>query len=321
MEFKVSNSKIKTWRRCPKRYEYKYIQKLETRKRSVALERGSWLHELLQTHYDGEDWREVHKEWSMRFYNMEEEDREDLGHDLPDEIYRIFRAYLKKYKEIDKSFVVVDSEMNEYVDLGNGLVLNIIIDLIVEDKRTKLLWAWDHKSRKNFENSDNMILDPQLTLYFSGLQKMGYSPLGGVLYNEIRTKPPTIPRLLKNGGLSKAKDIDTDVFTYMSEIRKHDLDPNDYRDILRVIANKGERFFRRVALPKDPPIVRQMTKEAIMSANEMIRAEKRQEFPRSFDVKTCKWDCDFKDVCIVELHGADPSDLIRMNFRKRGQMD
>jgi hypothetical protein len=49
----LSNSKVKTWNRCPKQWEFKYIYGLRPKKKTIQLERGSWVHELLMVHYDG----------------------------------------------------------------------------------------------------------------------------------------------------------------------------------------------------------------------------------------------------------------------------
>lgn len=314
---RVSNSKLKTFRRCQNQYRYKYVEKLEPKAKALALERGTWIHELLQTHYDGEDWKSKHKELSQKFFDLFEEDREDLG-DLPSECSRIMRSYLRQWKEQDQHFHVVDTELDEIVTLPNGLELNVIVDMIVEDKRSGLLWPWDHKTRKSFETSDNMLLDPQGTLYFKALQILGYEPLGGFLYNEIRTKAPAVPERLKNGQLSRRMNIDTDYFTYMTAIRQHDLNPLYYKEILAHIAtNQKERFFRRVALPKDPPMIRIMTQEMIDTANDIAKVEKRGRFTRTFIPSQCKWDCSYKDLCITELHGGDIEPLIKMSFNRR----
>jgi hypothetical protein len=286
---------------------------LRPKGRKVQLERGSWLHKLLMAHYDGENWREAHQIETLKFKRLFEEEREELG-DLPTECERIMRSYIYTYRDEDRRFTTVDSEMDEIVTLSNGLEINIVVDLIVWDKVLKGLWAWDHKTRKNFVDTDNFTLDPQLTIYYDGLQSMGYKPLLGVVGNEIRTKPPTVPALLKSGGLSKAKSIDTDIRTYMEEIRSHDLNPNDYTDILRgIAARQKDRFFKRTFIPRDKPVVRTQRKEIVWSANEILRASKRGAFPRSPD-NSCAWGCDYRDVCIAELHGGDISSIIKQKF-------
>jgi hypothetical protein len=39
-DFRLSNAKVKTYRRCPKAYEFKYVHKLRRKKRSIQLDRG-----------------------------------------------------------------------------------------------------------------------------------------------------------------------------------------------------------------------------------------------------------------------------------------
>lgn len=312
---RVSNSKVKTYRRCPKKYEFKYVMGLKPRAKTVQLERGSWIHDLLMHHYDGEDWKARHKELTKEFYSLFEEEREELG-DLPTECARIMRAYLRYYKREDERYRVVDSELDEIITLPNGLELNIIIDLIVEDIVDGGLWIWDHKTRKSFGDSDSMDLDPQLTLYHWGVEYMGYTPLRGAVYNELRTKAPTIPQMTQKGHLSRRMDVDTTPEVYMAAIRKHGLNAADYSAILLHLAKQKDKFFRRTKIPKDPPMVKTMMKELVQSAQQIQADEAKSRFPRTFD-QSCRWQCEYKDLCLTQLHGADIDSLIKVNFQRR----
>jgi hypothetical protein len=190
---------------------------------------------------------------------------------------------------------------------------------MVWDHQMKGIWIWDYKTRKSFADADLLLLDPQLTHYYNGAEMMGYTPLLGAVTDEIRTKAPTVPALLQRGGLSKAKSIDTDVWTYMQAIRSHDLDPNDYADFLRAIAvRQKDKFFRRTAHPKDRPLIRTMGRELVHTANEILRAEARGAFPRSPD-NSCSWGCDFRDLCVAELYGGDISSMIKQRYTKRSE--
>jgi len=319
----VSNSKLRTYRRCPNKYRYKYPLKLRPKARGPALELGSWLHSLLQTHYDGESWLVTHRRLVRDYENLWAEEREVLG-DLPGSANRIMRSYLRRYRrEDDARYRVVDSEMDEVVTLPNGLRLNIIVDLIVEDRLEGGLWLWDHKFRSKLGDPDDMLLDPQLTLYYWGAEHMGYTPLRGALYNEVRTTPPKIPEMTSKGRLSLRKDIDTDVYTYMEAIRNHGLDPSDYSEILQHIAvREQDKFFRRTPIPKDPPVLKTVMHELVETAQEMRDAERRDRYPRTFDI-SCKFQCDYKDLCIAELHGADIHSIIAQNYEvsHRGKED
>lgn len=314
---RVSHSKVKTFRRCEKQYEFKYIERLRPKQKSVQLERGSWIHELLMTHYDGEDWRIPHTRLKKAFLGLFEEEREVLG-DLPAECARIMQSYLRTYEAEDRRYRVVDTELNEVITLPSGLEIVVVIDLIMEDPRGGL-WVWDHKTRKSFSDRDIIVMDPQLSDYYGALQIMGYNNLRGVVVNEIRTKAPAVPGTLARGGLSKRKDIDTDVWTYMREIRKRQEDPRDYADILSTIAaRQKERFFRRTAIPKDKPTVRTAYRELVATAREIQSAERRGTFPRTVD-NSCLWGCDFRNICYTQLLGGNIDSQVKMHFIRKEQ--
>lgn len=309
---RLSNSKANTWRRCPKKFFYKYELGLRPKKRTEALEKGSWIHELLQAHYEGESWKAKHRELEVKFYKLFEEEREELG-DLPGECLRIMRSYIRRWKKEDQKYTFIDAELDEILTLPNGLKFNFIIDLIVEDDLGGI-WLWDHKTTKsNFLDQDYMLLDAQLARYFWAAEEMGYTPLRGVMFNEIRTKAPAIPEVLKSGGLSQRKNIDTDYYTYLREIRRLGLDPGPYSDLLHRLKGNTARFFRRTTMPKDRGLTKRTMLDLTHTAQEILAARKHDRFPRSVN-KTCTWDCEFKDVCITELFGADPTSLIKANF-------
>lgn len=311
---RLSNSKAKTWRRCPNQFRYKYVMKLRPKAKGLPLEKGSWMHSLLQAMYEGRSWKKEHKRLTKVFLSLWDEEREALG-DLPGECKRLMVSYMRQYPNDRERYKVIDCEFDEIVTLPNGLKLQIIIDLIVEDLIEGGLWIWDHKFRGKLADSDDMLMDPQLTLYYWALEHiMGYPGIRGTMYNEVRTATPKVPKLLKSGGLSQRMNIDTDYHTYMAEIKRHDLDPSDYTTILTHIATNEEiRFFRRTPIPKDPPVVKTVVRELVETAQEIQEAERKNRFPRTVE-KSCKWYCDYKNICIAEMHGADIQSIIKTDF-------
>jgi len=271
---------------------------------------------------DGQNWLAHHRKLEAEFNNYFEEEREILGHDMPEQCLRLMRSYIRQYGKSDKKqYTVIDTEMDEIVTLPNGLEVNVIIDLIVEDRKGGL-WGWDYKTRTNFDPKDLILLDPQYSLYYDAMELMGYTPLRGFVVDEIRKKAPTVPKVLARGGLSKAKNIDTDTWTYMAAIREQGEDPEDYADILaHIAANQKDRFYRRTYIPKDPPVLKAVRRELITSANEIRRAAKgNHHYTRSVD-KSCIWGCDYRDLCIIELHGGDTSLMKRQSFTTREMKD
>lgn len=314
----ISNSKAKTFRRCEKQFEFKYVMGLKPKKRVLQLEKGSWVHDLLQHYYDGEDWKARHEFLSRDFITLFDEEKEELG-DLPEECHRLVSNYIYHWRKEDKLYRVVDTELDETIELPNGIKIRIIVDKIVED-RSGGLWAVDYKTGKNQLDPDWLILDPQLGRYHWGLEYLGYTPLRGVIYDEIRTKPPTLPKLLDSGRLEQRKNIQCDVYTYVREINKQELDMAKHAKFVRYLHSQSEQWFKRTPLPKDSPLTKQLIRETVMTAREMKTSEEKAEFPRTA-TKDCKWDCAFRNPCIIQLTGGDIKPIIKMNYEPRHSID
>lgn len=313
--FVISNSKANSYRRCPRQFRFKYIEKLRKRTIGLPLRRGDWLHQLLMVHYDGHDWKERHNTLKEDWDKLLEEEKDEIGIDLPTECARIMKSYLKFYRDEDKNYKVIDSEVDELVELPNGDMFNLIIDLIVEEPDGGL-WLWDHKTVKSFFDEDFMLIDSQLARYFWAAHKLGYSPLRGVMFNELCTKPPTPPKVLKNGSLSQAKNMWCDAYTYLAAVKEQGLDPKDYRDTILRLRASHDRFFRRTRLPRDAPMMKQLMRELMMTSREIKRATARNEFPRT-GRKECKFDCDYLEPCTIELQGGDITEIVKLRYEIR----
>jgi len=318
---RVSVSKLKKWRRCPNAYRYKYVEGWTPRMRALALERGTWIHALLEEHYNGRSWKKKHKQLTKKFNSYFEEQREELGDDLPEVCANIMQRYLKRYPDDMDRYWVIDTELDEIVTLPNGLEVQVIIDLVLEDKQTGGIWLWDHKTRKKFQTSTQHMLDPQLTIYHACATLLGYTPLVGICINELSTKLPTRPKMTKTTGkLERRTNIVCDPATYMEEIKRHKLPVADYSKILAHLAvAQKDTFFKRNYMPKDPPVIKTMMREAVQTAEEIMAAEKRNRFPRTYNASQCAWDCDYKDICLTELHGGDPREIVKAAFETKDQ--
>lgn len=337
---RLSNSKANTYLRCPRKFEYRYVKGLRPKAKALPLERGTWLHTLLETHYAfderhqifthadrqhlhgvtvGTNWKKAHAVLTQQFHNLFDEEKEDLG-DLPTECRRIFASYLARYGTEDRrQWKVIDTELDEIITLPSGLRFQIIIDLIVEDLHGGI-WIVDHKTVGRFMPVDFMLLDSQLARYFWGAEHMGYGPLRGIIYNEIKTTAPTLPKQLQDGTLEKRANLRCDVYTYLREIQRLGLDIEPHRDFLKRLKSQEDEWFRRTRLPKDPVLIAQLMKELEITARSITYAESAGEFPRAAN-KNCVFDCEFLHACEVELAGGDASDIIKSRFTTAAERD
>jgi PD-(D/E)XK nuclease superfamily len=337
----ISQSKLKSFRRCQKQYSFRHDYadegfELVRKVPKLALSRGSWLHSLQEAHHRGwaglktnANWEEVHERNISKFNAFFEEDREELG-DLPGDTERLFRAYLRFWRDDQDRYTVGRLQGNgrpavEFVfevpleRWGIREPFKGRIDLLVADREYGGLWIWDHKWVKRIPDVDDRMMSPQALLYAWALRKLGYD-IRGFLYNYARTKPPAIPQVLKRpaGMLSQRKNIDTDFYTYASAIRDaHGTKwkfyaKTAYRDILIRLKGRDKLWFRRERIPVEPDRVKRAVQEMIVSARDM-RDRNKSHPPRSY-FYNCQHFCDYHDICVTEFKGLDIAPLLRDRY-------
>lgn len=335
-----SQSKVKSWRRCQKQFGFRHDyapvgKEMVRRAPKLALSRGTWMHSLQEAHHrewagvkgKKADWEAVHERNTRKFNTYFEEDREELG-DLPGECERLWRSYLRYWTEDQDRYQVarLDGgtpavEFTVEVPLSRWGIVEPFkgrLDLLVADQEYGGLWIWDHKWVKRIPDVDERMMSPQALMYAWALIKLGYD-VRGFLYNYGRTKPPTIPRHLVAGGLSVAKNIDTDFHTYAREIQivhgKHwkKYARTQYRDTLIRLKNREALWFRRERIPVERDRIKQALVEFLTSVKQIERRAKPEKAPRSY-FYNCSQHCDYHDLCVTEFKGLDITPLVRDRY-------
>lgn len=309
----ITNSHMKAYNRCHRQYWYKFKREIVPVYSTLPLRKGSWLHELLEAHYTGYGWRRKHKELSKAFNKLFDEEKEIYG-DLPRICGNIMTSYEYHYRKEDAEFEVIAAEQVVQVPLPHGHTLEFKFDAIVEDEYGR--WLMEHKSHKRIPSADYRFIDMQTSKYVWGLNQIGtYGEITGVIWNYIRTKEPTKPKLTKMGKLSRAR-IDTDVLTFYNALVEYGLDPREFRDVLSRL-KKHQTFFRRERVPKPLKVMETLVKETVVVADEI---EKGVLPVRSIE-RGCEFACSYKDICIVELYGGDAKDVLKRRYRKATKED
>lgn len=300
----LSWSRARTWRRCHKLHDYKYNQRLQRKARKAPLFKGSILHEMLDARATKQDPYAVLEKYAKEYKKLFLEQREEYG-DLIDDLRRIFDAYIREYAA--EKVVYTASELFIATDLGHDLRFIGYIDKIPEYQGR--LWVMDHKTGRSIPDEDSRFSDLQLVFYnWAHNRERPSTKTSGVIWDYLRTKPPTIPEQLKDGGLSQRSNIDTDYHTYLAEIKRLELDPADYSKILVPLKAQVSPFFKRVVLPSPPEVmVNQVIEELVVTGREI------QHLGECSTTRTmtreCK-SCEMYSICHTELRGQD-SDFVR----------
>lgn len=316
----VSYSRIRTFRNCNRQYYYKYIENLEPKKKPAPLMKGWIIHKMIETYLQKGDWKkELNDFLEEQYYPLFKEEREEVYGKLEEELPEIMKGYIQKWEDQQLEFEHIEIEFKVPLIKFKGetkVLFKGRIDGIARDQNGRR-WLVEHKSHKNLPNEDVRFTDLQTCLYKWAVKKAGYGEVDGILWDYIRTKPPVKPELLKNGTLTKRKNIDTTYEMYYQTILDHELDPEDYEDILNVLDEKGDNYYRRVYLPISKEMSNQLVKEMKETSRQIyLKGQKLKSRNPTF---LCSG-CSYYSLCFSELKGLD-ADFIRENeFKQREEV-
>lgn len=309
--FKISHSKAKLARRCLKSYQYKYQMKLAKRVKSRPLIVGTLVHSCLESYFREGHYLPVIREWRQKEFSRMFKEEQALHSDIIPLVKQLVRGYIKTWKSRGLKMLWVEKEFE--VEIAPGIILVGKIDGRARcDKGRE--WLVEHKTCKKMPGEEVRIFDTQAITYAEVLPSLGEKPVIGVLWDYVRTKLPAKPELLKSGGLSTRKNIDTTPEVYLREIKKHGLDPVGYTDILQDLETKRESFYREIRLPLSKNMGEEVMNDLIATSEDLREKESNPEshWPRNLG-KDCSW-CDYRTLCYAELRGDDTEYLLKHDY-------
>lgn len=317
----VHQSSLKTWRRCHRCYHYKYILKLEKRKKANALVRGTIVHAMIEAKAYKKDPWEIFDRFIEENHQVFQEEEEYFG--IEEMISDIMEGYFSYYKNDNlKPYPVLDkdgekrlAEIKFSVPLVEelGIYFGGTIDMIVSDEKDRI-WLMDHKTHKTLPKGDIAYLNPQSNLYSWAMPLAGLPDPEGMIWNYIRWKAPTKPTFLKDGSLSKSSKIDTTWAIYKKAIKEAGLDIKKYEDMKEVLKGKEEDFYIRHYLPINKKVQKNIVEDAKVTAIEILNHS--QSIKDRNITRDCSW-CEFYTLCQAELKGLDLSTMMKFEYKVR----
>lgn len=309
---RVSFSRVKTRRRCHRAHHYKYIQGLQRKKPGIALFKGSIVHDMVEAHLIGKDWKKVLKKYEKEFNKLFKEEKEMHG-DLPGNMRRIMEGYIEHWKK-DKLVYTAVEEKFEF-KLDKGIIAVFQIDAAVKDAK-KRPWLLERKTPKSFPDEDVRMSDIQTVLYLWAWLSIGRKAQG-ILWDYVRSKPPTIPDQLKAGGLSIAKNIDTTYDVYLNEIKRLKLNPKDYTEKLDSLKGTDQKFYRRVYMPVSQGVMETIVEDFKTTAREIRDNPDSQVRTLSYDCRQCE----FYNLCQAELRDLDTDFILKSQYERSDRVE
>lgn len=300
-----------------KRYFYKYVNGLTPKITPSLPRQGTMGHEGLRAEWAGEDWEKAIDEcWKENIKSMPKNlisDEEKAEKDLIKKIverYFEHHEYFRRPNEKD----LIEPETRFSVPIPNT-EWNLMgyMDKVIEVPGEGV-WLVEHKftSTSLDRYFDNLEMKEQIDYYTWALTKMfPEKTIMGCIYNGILLDTPTVPKPIKSGKRLSKRKMKTDYETYYNAIIDNDFDPADYEKQLLKLKNQDNPFFQTEWCDRDKIELEKIERELMWLAFEI----EKTTFPiRTRAMDRCSWDCDYKQLCLVEKKGGDVESVIDEDF-------
>ncbi len=324
--FNVSQSKVKTFRRCHRAYDLRYVQKIRKKEKSRPLHFGSLVHSFLQERIEGRDPfeyldNERERVRTLKIFLQEQEELLDVIQDVED----IMEAYCEFWdkKSLVYDMIEIDGEMkrcefNFNIELMPGVNFNGYIDGIATTPN-KLRWIVEHKTYNRRPSDNDRWRNLQAAVYIRAIEMLDWGQVEGLAWNYVRSKPPARQqKMLKDGTLSCAK-LDTLPGVLEDIIRKWKLDApkelhkRNYGPLIASTERNCEEYFQRIHTPVQRGVVDMVFEDFENTVRQMV--ESHGKVSGMNIERHCDW-CDYNAICRGFLEGHDVDYIIEKEYEK-----
>jgi hypothetical protein len=235
----------------------------------------------------------------------------------------------KMYSDKNLEFISLEQEFDIPMPMPSGKKSKMVrlggrFDGIVKHVPSDTYWIWETKTSRSIQELVRSLTnDEQCGVYAYAASQMLGVPITGILYNILRKKVPTEPKLLSGGTLSKAANVDCTAFFYIKCI--HDIYPDwepdtiqgFYGDILEVLTEKETTFFQRFPVYRTKYEISRLMENIYYTSKEMLVAKDKptMQYPAPSWLN-CQF-CHFRSPCVTMNAGGDFEVLLREEYQNR----
>lgn len=311
-QINVSQSKVKTWRRCRRAFHNKFVLRIQKKVKKRPLVFGSIVHEILEADLEGLDWEEKLNAISFENAKMFRKEKEMYGNiveDIRDIMTDYFIHWDGDFKPI--KFNGRRSEHEFRIELENGLWFTGKLDAAAKAKGMR--WLVEHKTFSRMPSEDERWKSVQAAVYFRAMEEMGFPQIDGVLWDYVSSKPCNVPgQTTKTGKVSQAR-IDTLPSRLRRWVKDEGLKKSDYKKLFEDARHNRKNRFIRLYSPIKPRIVDSIWDDFVDTAKEIADnygKKKDQNIERH-----CSW-CDYQPLCKAEVTGGDLEWLLKRDYEQ-----
>jgi len=210
----------------------------------------------------------------------------------------------------DLGLWTIASEVSWQLPIPNsdGGVLTGTFDALAVDVRNRV-WIIEHKTMTSPNTIENLVTDDQMTHYVWAARKLFKEPIAGVVYDGIAKKLPTVPKINKDGTVSRA-NITTTGKIYAQAVVDSGGQIKDYQDIIDRLS-QGSQFFTRIPVTFEGVDWTEIERSLAGIYSEMS-SDTVALYP-NFQWQGC-YDCWVKDLCTTRQFNGDVASLIAQKY-------
>ncbi|MFW6281961.1 MAG: PD-(D/E)XK nuclease family protein, partial [bacterium] len=304
----LSYSRISTFKRCFKKYQYRYVKGLRKKEQAAPPRMGSMGHRALEEKLKGNDWKKaIIDYWREEMNGIPEQFIDEESKEEIELVTKVVERYFKKYGffRSEDEFDLIEPEKKFKVKIPT--TDNYLIGYM--DRVIKVpnegIWLVDHKfTTQDPKNKiKHLELNEQIDYYIWAMSKQfPEETILGAIWNAIKLDLPTVPKPIKSGKRLTKRKMATDYETYYQAILDNGFDPKDYEDYLYKLKHQDDKFFQREWIERDSYELKQIENELINLSN--IIGNVNLDI-RSRNMGQCYWDCPYEQLCLVEKKGGD----------------
>lgn len=318
----ISYSSDRKLSRCEQQYSYRYDEGLKPKLKSKGLYMGDVIHQILEAHRKGEGWEKKFTTWKKsswaKLFEEEREMYQEKGFS-PDLVHELFSHYVEHWADEDAQWEPVLVEKDFELEVKKmGIPMRFKADYIRRHKESGRLALVENKNNEEIPEVEQRILSPQVHGYCFLLSQIRTKqfPKGirvsRITWDYIRTTPVPMPKLNKDGSISKRK-INTDQRTYLRFMKENKIQPKG-DEVVGI-----ENFLK--TLPETLALLR-VNNQPNLKIGEMFvrqwieRARRAREITKPLRTwaRDCTWSCDYYELCQIDMLGKDRETHIKQNF-------
>lgn len=309
----VSQSRVKSFRKCRKQHHNKYVLGLRKKVKSRSLMFGSVIHRMIEADANADDPFETLDKVSETNEKLFKSEREAYG-ELVSDIRVIMTDYFEYWDKHKKAIVYSrragrSAEHLFEIDIADGLKFKGKIDAV--GKSQKMRWLVEHKSFKRMPSEDDRWKSVQSGAYIRAIQMMGWwTDLEGTLWDYVGNKEPATPKILESGKISEAQ-LNSLPGRVRAFLKTQKAKEKDYPKLMKQVTENRDNWFLRIYTPLNEQVVQTTWDDFLETALEIQRVGETSK-TRSID-QHCNW-CDFKALCQAEIAGLDVDFVIQREY-------